>query len=110
MPRPTSLSDFTNPVLQERYPHAATLPWVVDALLLIQHSNHGQYRLSPEALVILNICVLPMPGFRGTREELLDADVDARFLFETQRNYDDNKRDVDLYRLSQDISKVWKTG
>jgi hypothetical protein len=107
MPCPTSRSDFAPTILAQRYPNISR--WAIEAFYEIkEHSTNVQFGLSPEARALLNICVLPMPGFDGSREELLDVDVDAWSLLETQENYDDNKRDVDLYRLSHDILKAWK--
>jgi len=106
-PAPTSLSSFTPTLLSQRYPHLP--PWALEALQAIQQAGtKEQHYLPVEARALLNIAILPMPGFRGTKEDIVNADVDIRPLFETRRNYDDNKRDVDLYRLSEDLGRVWK--
>jgi hypothetical protein len=106
-PAPTSLSDFTPSLLEQRYPHLPA--WAIEAFPEIQHcSTKKQHDLPVEARALLNICILPMPGFYGKKGDIFDADVDIRPLFATKKNYDDNKRDVDLYRLGNDVGRVWK--
>lgn len=78
---PRNLDAFTPTFLANRYPHLP--PWAINALWEIKHSNKVQHGLSPGARAILNICVLPIPGLRGTKEDLVDANVDIRPMFET---------------------------
>jgi hypothetical protein len=52
--------------------------------------------------------MLPISGFHGTQEDLVSADVDIWPMFETQKNYDNNKLEIDLWRLSRDVNRVWK--
>lgn len=39
---------------------------------------------------------------------MLDTDVNIRPLFRTEKNYEDDKSDVDMYRLGRDVGRVWK--
>jgi hypothetical protein len=106
-PAPTSLAAFTPDLVSFRYPHLPT--WALEALQATQAcATKQQHDLSVEARELLNICTLPMPGFFGTREDVLDAHVDIRPLFQRKRNFEDNKWDVDLYRLGHDLGTVWK--
>jgi hypothetical protein len=103
---PTSISDFTPTIVVYRYPHLPT--WAISAFNEIRYSGKISYQLSPEARALLNIAILPMPGYKFGRDNgpLLDVNVDSRELFETERNSRNNREHVDLCRLSGDILRV----
>ncbi|KAF2830813.1 hypothetical protein CC86DRAFT_464033 [Ophiobolus disseminans] len=105
-PAPTSLAAFTPSLLSTRYPHLPA--WAYDAVHAIQTcTTKQQHDLPVAARTLLNITILPMPGFLGTREDLLDADVAIRLLFAEQKWYEEWKGDVDVWRLGWDLGRVW---
>jgi hypothetical protein len=109
---PFAVGGFTRHIIAQRYPNLPT--WALVALVGLQRSEYlPRYTLSAEARSLLNIALLPMPGCGDicddkVRRDLLDANVDSRSLFSTQRSYEDNKEHVDLCRLSADILIFWK--
>lgn len=113
MPQPTlitTISEFTPANLAQRYPN---LPcWAISAFHEIKYSGKVSYRLSPEARALLNIAILPMPGYKYDRDNgpLLDVNVSSRELFVTEKTWRDNKEHVDLCRFSYDILKMREAG
>jgi hypothetical protein len=109
MPQPAAslkIFEFTPAIIKQRYPYLPA--WALAAFHEIKYSGRKPYRLSPEARALLNIAILPMPGYKYGRDNvpLLDVSIKSRDLFGTQKSWDDNKEHVDLCRFSCDILKL----
>jgi hypothetical protein len=106
MTQSTNISEFTPAIIMQRYPYLPA--WALAAFHEIKYSGKQSYGLSAEARALLNIAILPMPGYKYGLDNgpLLDVNIHSRDLFETERTWDDNKGHVDLCRFSSDVWRL----
>jgi len=119
-PKTTSkaLPPLTLSTLRQHFPSLP--PWAVSAFSEIYNAVHifknpqlaaiiPQRQLSPEARALLNIAILPMPGYKFGHNQgpMLDRSVGIRELFEDEKSFEGGKEQVVLVRLGKECEKLW---
>ncbi len=106
---PRTSPPLTPATLLQRFPNLPT--WAIRAFHEIYSAvQKQQYRLSPKARALLNIAILPMPGYKYEDDNgpMLDCSVSVRELFEDEKTYEYGREHVMLVRLGKEVERSWR--
>lgn len=118
IPTSKAIPHFTSSTLPLHF--SSLPPWAAYAFQEIYRAVHivktlqratrnTPRRLSPEARALLNMAMLPMPGYKYgyDKRPMLDCSVSIRELFEDERSFEGWKEQVMLVRLGRECERLW---